>query len=74
MESMMNDPTVMGMHMDKMMSMGMNDSSVFKTMMGKTMEMCDADPAKCKMMMGSMRSHSNVMKSVKGMCDMEHMK
>jgi hypothetical protein len=74
MDNMMSDPKMKSMHMDKMMSMCKDDSTMCKMMMGKTMEMCDADPAKCKMMMGSMQSHPNVMKSMKGMCDMENMK
>jgi hypothetical protein len=74
MDNMMNDPSMKSMHMDKMMSMCKDDTSMCKMMMGKTMEMCDADSAKCKMMMGSMQSHPNVMKSMKGMCDMHNMK
>ena len=74
MYNMMNNPSMMGMHMDKMMNMCKDDSSMCKMMLGKTMEMCDADSAKCKMMMGSMQSHPNVMKSMKGMCDMHNMK
>jgi hypothetical protein len=76
MASMMNDPSMKGMDMsmDKMMSMCKGDSSMCKMMMGKTMEMCDTDPAKCKMMMGSMQSHPTIMKSMKGMCDMDNMK
>jgi len=73
-DNMMNEPSMKGMHMDNMISMSQTDTSMFKMMMGKTMEMCDTDPAKCKMMMGAMQSHSNVMNSIKGMCDMEHMK
>ncbi len=42
-------------------------------MMDKTMEMCDADGAKCTMMMEAMQPHPNVMKSMKGMCDMNMM-
>jgi hypothetical protein len=74
MDNMMNDQSMKGMHMDKMMSMCKDDSAMCKMMMGKTMEMCDADPAKCKMMMGSMQSHPTVMKSMKGMCNMDNMK
>lgn len=74
MDNMMNDSSMSSMHMDKMMSMCKDDSSMCKMMMGKTMEMCEEDSTKCKMMMGSMQSHPNVMKSMKGMCDMDHMK
>jgi predicted LPLAT superfamily acyltransferase len=74
MENMMSNPSMKGMHIDRMMSMCKDDTSMCKMMMGKTMEMCDADPAKCKMMMGSMQSHPTVMKSMKGMCDMDNMK
>ena len=73
MSNMMNDEGMKAMQMDKMMSMCKDDSSMCKMMMGKTMEMCDADPAKCKMMMGSMQSHPNVMKSMKGIEDMDNM-
>ena len=38
------------------------------------MEMCNNDTAKCKMMMNAMHPHQNVMKSMKGMCDMKGMK
>ena len=38
------------------------------------MEMCNNDTAKCKMMMNAMHPHTNVMKSMKGMCDMKGMK
>lgn len=57
--------------MDKMMDMCKADSAMCKKMMGKTMEMCNNDTAKCKMMMNSMHPHPNVMKSMKGMCDMK---
>lgn len=70
MDNMMNDPGMKGMHLGKMMSMCKDDSSMCKMMMGKTMEMCDMDQSKCNMMMRSMQSHPNVMKSMKGMCNM----
>lgn len=73
MENIMNDPGMKEMHMNRMMHMCKDDSNMCEMMMSKTMEMCDADTAKCKMMMGSMQSHPNVMKSMKGMCDMENM-
>lgn len=60
--------------MDKMMDMCKADSTMCKKMMGKTMEMCNNDSAKCKMMMNEMKPHPNVMKSMKGMCDMKGMK
>lgn len=72
-QNIMNDPGMMKMSMGSMMDMCSKDSSMCKMMMGKTMEMCDANPAMCSMMMGSMKSHANVMKSMKGMCDMDNM-
>ncbi|MEP6795713.1 MAG: hypothetical protein ABJB16_15395 [Saprospiraceae bacterium] len=72
-ESMMSDPGMMKMSMNSMMDMCSKDSSICKMMMGKTMAMCDANQSMCNMMMGSMKSHPNVMKSMKGMCDMENM-
>lgn len=72
-QSMMSDPAMMKMSMNDMMNMCNKDTSMCKMMMGKTMEMCDANPAMCSMMMGSMKSHANVMKSMKGMCDMGNM-
>jgi len=74
MDKMMNDPNMKAMHIDKMITMCKDDSSLCKMMIDKTMEMCDADPAKCKMMMGSMQSHPTVLKSMKEMGDMDHMK
>lgn len=71
MQGMMDDPKMMAMMMDHMMSMSKNDTSMFKMMMGKTMAMCDADAAKCTMMMDAMKPHPNVMKSMKGMGDMK---
>ena len=73
-ETMMNDPGMMSMMMDNMINLCSTDSSACKMMMGKTMGMCDADQSKCNMMMGSMKSHPNVMKSMKGMCGMDNMK
>lgn len=72
-QSMMSDPAMMKMSMDDMLSICNKDTSMCSMMMGKTMEMCDANPAMCGMMMGSMKLHSNVMKSMKGMCDMNNM-
>jgi hypothetical protein len=72
-QNMMNDPAMMNAMMDGMMSKCMKDSGMCKMMMGKTMDMCEADQSKCKMMMESMKSHSNVMKSMKGMDDMKDM-
>ncbi|MDZ4679033.1 MAG: hypothetical protein SH848_15695 [Saprospiraceae bacterium] len=72
-QSMMSDPKMMNMMVNHTMNMSKNDTSMFKMMMGKTMEMCDADQSKCHMMMGAMQPHSNVMKSMKGMCDMNMM-
>jgi len=72
-QSMMSDPKMKTMMMDNMMDMCKNDASMCKMMMGKTMEMCDADGAKCTMMMDAMKPHPNVMKSMKGMCDMNMM-
>jgi len=72
-QSMMSDPSMMNMTMDNMMSMCAKDTSMCKMMMGKTMEMCDANESMRKMMMGSMQSHPNVMKSMKGICDMNNM-
>jgi len=72
-QSMMSDPRMMTIMMDNMMSMSKNDTSMFRMMMGKSMEMCDADSSKCNMMMGAMQPHSNVMKSMQGMCAMNHM-
>lgn len=74
MENMMKDPGMKDKHMGMMMSMCKEDSSMCKMMMNKTMEMCDADTSKCEMMKSSMQSKSNVMKSMKGMCDMDNMK
>lgn len=68
------DKGMQGDMMKNMMSMSKSDSSMCKMMMDETMAMCDADQGKCNMMMTSMKSHPNVMKSVKGMCDMEGMK
>ena len=70
---MMSDPMMKTMMMDNMMTMCKNDTSMFKMMMGKTMEMCDADQSKCNMMMGAMQPHPNVMRSMKGMHDMDMM-
>jgi len=72
-QSMMSDPMMKTMMMDNMMTMSKNDTSMFKMMMGKTMEMCDADQSKCNMMMGAMQPHPNVMRSMKGMHDMDMM-
>lgn len=75
MNSMMSgDKMMQGDMMGKMMEMCKSDSSMCKMMMDETMAMCDADQGKCNMMMTSMKSHPNVMKSMKGMCDMEGMK
>ena len=60
--------------MDKMMDMCKADSAMCRKMMSKTMEMCNSDTAKCKMMMNGMKPHHNVMKAMKGMCDMKGMK
>jgi len=72
-QSMMSDPKMMTMMMDNMMTMSKMDTSMFKLMLGKTMEMCDADQSKCNMMMGAMQPHPNVMRSMKGMHDMDMM-
>ncbi|MDZ4747572.1 MAG: hypothetical protein SH808_03745 [Saprospiraceae bacterium] len=72
-QTMMSDPGMMNMTMDNMMSMCAKDTSICKMMMSKTMEMCDANESMHKMMIGSMQSHPNVMKSMKGMCDMNNM-
>ncbi len=69
-DAMMHDDNCKQMMMDKMMSGCKDDTSMCKMMMGKTMEMCNMDESKCDMMMGCMKSHTNVMKSMKGMCDM----
>ena len=75
MNSMMSgDKMMQGDMMGKMMEMSKSDSSMCKMMMNETMAMCDADQSKCNMMMTAMKSHPNVMKSVKEMCDMEGMK
>jgi hypothetical protein len=74
MDNMMMDPSMKEMHMNMMMNMCKDDSSMCKMMMGKTMEMCEADSTKCKMMKSSMQSHSNVMRSMKGMCHMDSLK
>lgn len=68
-QKMMSDPAMM----NAMMSMCMKDSVMCKKMMSKTMDMCEADQSKCIMMMESMKSHGNVMKSMKGMDDMKDM-
>lgn len=68
------DKHMQGDMMGNMMSMCKTDSAMCKMMMNETMAMCDADQGKCNMMMSAMQSHPNVMKSMKGMCDMEGMK
>lgn len=72
-QTMMSDPGMMKMSMNSMMDLCSKDSSMCKMMMGKTMAMCDDNQSMCNMMMGSMKSHPNVMKSMKGMCDMDNM-
>lgn len=68
------DKRMQGAMMGNMMSMCKSDSSMCKMMMNETMAMCDADQGKCNMMLGAMQSHPNVMKSMKGICNMEGMK
>lgn len=60
--------------MMKMHSMTKGNAMMEKEMMGKMMEMCNTDTSMCKMMMSSMQTQPNVMKSMKGMCDMPGMK
>ena len=72
-QNMMSDSKMQLMMMDNMMDMCKKDPAMCKMMMGKTMAMCDADSSKCTMMMGAMQPHPNVMKSMKGMCDMKMM-
>jgi|GEM_PF-2049626 len=71
--SMMNDPSMHTMMMDNMMAMRKKDPTMCKMMMDKKMDMCEADSSKCKMMMESMKTHPNMMKSMKGMGDMDMM-
>ncbi len=73
MQTMMSDSKMQPMMMDNMMSMCKKDPAMCKMMMDKTMAMCDADSSMCTMMMGAMQPHPNVMKSMKGMCDMNMM-
>lgn len=68
-----NDHTMQAEMMEKTMANCKMDPAMCKSMMDKTMEMCDADQSRCDMMMGAMKPHPNVMKSMKGMCDMEGM-
>lgn len=68
-----NDKAMQAEMMEKTMANCKMDPAMCKSMMDKTMEMCDADQSKCDMMMGAMKPHPNVMKSMKGMCDMEGM-
>ncbi len=70
-QSMMSDPGMKAMMMDDMMNMCKKDPSMCKMMMDKTMAMCDADSSRCAMMMEAMQPHPNVMKSMKGMHDMD---
>lgn len=68
-----NDKAMQSEMMEKTMANCKMDPAMCKSMMDKTMEMCDADQSRCDMMMGAMKPHPNVMKSMKGMCDMEGM-
>jgi len=74
MDHMMSNPSMREMHMNGMMNMCNEDSTMCKMMIGKTMKMCADDSTKCKMMMGSMQMHPTIMKSMKGICDKDHMK
>lgn len=71
-QNMMENPEMKNMMMDNMMNMCKSDSTMCKMMMGKTMDMCEDDESMCKMMTNSMKSHTDVMKSVKG-CYMDNM-
>ena len=68
-----NDKAMQSEMMEKTMANCKMDPAMCKSMMDKTMEMCDADQSRCDMMIGAMKPHPNVMKSMKGMCDMEGM-
>jgi hypothetical protein len=72
-QNMMEKPEMKNRMMDNMMNMCKSDSSICKMMMGKTMDMCEGDESKCKMMTNCMKSHTGVMKSVEGCCDMDKM-
>jgi len=73
MHEMMNNDSCKHSMMRNMMSMCKDDSTMCKMMMGKTLEMCDMDESKCKMMTGCMKSHSNVMKSMKEVVSKDNM-
>ena len=69
MQQMMSSDSCKQMMSENMMS----NPGMMNTMMGNMMSMCNKDSAMCKMMMGTMQSQPNVMKSMKGMCDMNNM-
>jgi hypothetical protein len=70
-QHMMENSEMINKNMDNMMAMCKNDSSMCKMMMSKTMDMCESDTSMRKMMTNCMKSHKDVMESVKGYCDMD---